>query len=94
MHLSRRYFKPYRGLKRDLTLSLYCPHHIPATVAGKVTGIVPMETVALTYKELADCLSIKVESARKPHKGSVGTGRLATMGQSEFMSHLMHFRPQ
>lgn len=55
----------YLDLKRDLTLSLYCPYHIPATVAGTVTGIVPMETVALTYKELADRLAIKVESARK-----------------------------
>lgn len=33
--------------------------------AGTVTGIVPMETVALTYKELACRLAIKVESARK-----------------------------
>jgi len=55
----------YHSLKIDLTLSLYCPDHIPATVAGTVTGIAPMETVALTYKELADRLAIKVESARK-----------------------------
>jgi len=46
-------------------LSLYYPYHIPATVAGTVTGIAPMETVALTYKELAGRLAIKVESARK-----------------------------
>jgi len=46
-------------------LPLYYPHHTPVTVTGIVTGIVPMETVALTYKELADRLSIKVESARK-----------------------------